>query len=259
VRGRIKGRSRRDFLRRFCLARRTLHPGLQCRDWRRAVMHRERQHLRVYVGGLSAGAAAAAIMGATYNDLYAAVGMHSGLACGAATDMPSAFAAMRQGGGPGRRVISGGGSPVPVIVFHGDRDATVHPNNGGQVVEQAIGATSTQKRCVAGRYEGMPTPARPIPMRADAKSWSTGISTAPATHGREAALRAPTLIRKDRTLPGKCCGSSWGIRSHSRGSNPRLLWNTPFGAALKSLRLARRYAPSQRQGSGMTVSDRPRT
>ena len=93
---------------------------------------------RVYVGGLSAGAAAAAIMGATYNDLYAAVGIHSGLACGAATDMPSAFAAMRQGGRPGRSVISGDGPPVPTIIFHGDRDTTVHPNNGDQILEQAI-------------------------------------------------------------------------------------------------------------------------
>jgi poly(hydroxyalkanoate) depolymerase family esterase len=159
---------------------------------------------RVYVGGLSAGAAAAAIMGATYNDLYAAVGIHSGLACGAATDMPSAFAAMRQGGGPGR--ISSNGPPVPVIIFHGDRDTTVHPNNGGQVLEQAIGTTSTQKSVHRGQIPGGHDYTRTThTTRADAKSWSTGIFTAPATRGREAVPRAPTRIRGDRTQRARVC------------------------------------------------------
>ena len=109
---------------------------------------------RVYVAGLSAGAAAAAIMGATYNDLYAAIGVHSGLACGAAIDFPSAFVAMRQGGRSDDRVILGGRPPVPTIVFHGDRDTTVHPNNGDQILEQSIRTTTTQKHVHHGRIPG---------------------------------------------------------------------------------------------------------
>ncbi len=109
---------------------------------------------RVYVGGLSAGAAAAAIMGATYNDLYAAIGVHSGLACGAAIDLPSAFVAMRQGGGSDDRVILGDGPLVPTIVFHGDRDITVHPSNGDQILEQSKRTTSTQKKVHRGRVPG---------------------------------------------------------------------------------------------------------
>jgi poly(hydroxyalkanoate) depolymerase family esterase len=109
---------------------------------------------RVYVGGLSAGAAAAAIMGATYNDLYAAIGVHSGLACGAAIDLPSAFVAMRQGGRSDDRVIPGDGPSVPIIVFHGDRDITVHPNNGDQILEQSIRTTTTQKKVHRGRVSG---------------------------------------------------------------------------------------------------------
>jgi poly(hydroxyalkanoate) depolymerase family esterase len=109
---------------------------------------------RVYVGGLSAGAAAAAVMGATYPDLYAAIGVHSGLACGAASDLPSALVAMRQGGGPDDRVILGDGPLVPTIVFHGDRDITVHPNNGDHILDQSMRTTSTQKQVHHGLVSG---------------------------------------------------------------------------------------------------------
>jgi poly(hydroxyalkanoate) depolymerase family esterase len=104
---------------------------------------------RVYVAGLSAGGAAAAIMGATYPDLYAAVGIHSGLACGAASDLPSAFTAMRQGGGS--EAVTESGSPVPTIVFHGDRDTTVHPDNGDRILKQSAKATSPATKVLRGR------------------------------------------------------------------------------------------------------------
>lgn len=94
---------------------------------------------RVYIAGLSAGGALAAIMGQAYPDIYAAVGVHSGLACGAARDMPSAFAAMN-GGASGSTSVR----PVPTIVFHGDNDKTVHPRNGDAVVAQAAPALATR-------------------------------------------------------------------------------------------------------------------
>ena len=96
---------------------------------------------RVYVAGLSAGGAMAAILGESCPDLFAAVGVHSGLPVGAATDAPSAFAAMK-GGAPATRRASAHAARPPTIVFHGDADPTVNLVNG----EQVIAATGLVRR-----------------------------------------------------------------------------------------------------------------
>ncbi|MDP8984699.1 MAG: PHB depolymerase family esterase [Pseudomonadota bacterium] len=119
---------------------------------------------RIFVAGLSAGAAMAVILGATYPELFAGVGAHSGLAYGAADDVVSAFAAMRGGPGPivrrrglGSRTSTLRVAPTrapPTIVFHGDHDKTVHADNGSEIVSQAITLAQAQTGCLNKSVQG---------------------------------------------------------------------------------------------------------
>lgn len=106
----------------------------------------------VYIAGLSAGGAAAAVMGTTHPDLYAAIGVHSGLACGVASNMGSALAAMRRGGSPGPRRRDE--SVVRTIVFHGDRDTIVHPANADHVIAQSKAAADLRITVSRGEASG---------------------------------------------------------------------------------------------------------
>jgi poly(hydroxyalkanoate) depolymerase family esterase len=101
----------------------------------------------VFVAGLSAGGAMAAILAEAYPDVFSAAGIHSGLPAGAASDLPSAFAAMAGHG-------LGAGAPAPtastrLIVFHGTADTVVRPANGEAVVE-----TARRRAQSVDRHEG---------------------------------------------------------------------------------------------------------
>ncbi|GJE49486.1 hypothetical protein GOFOIKOB_2523 [Methylobacterium tardum] len=111
---------------------------------------------RVYIAGLSAGGAAALNIARAYPDLYAAVGVHSGLAAGCARDLGSALMAM-QVGAPGLGTTTPFGAPaaatrVPTIVFHGEDDGTVSVRNADQVLTQAnIAGLTARSETIEGR------------------------------------------------------------------------------------------------------------
>jgi poly(hydroxyalkanoate) depolymerase family esterase len=147
---------------------------------------------QVYVAGLSAGGAMATIMGTLYPELYAAVGVHSGLPFASAHDLPSALAAMK---GQLQRQNKPGQS-IPIIVFHGDQDHTVHPTNGDELMVHARDAAEAMA-VEPGRVPDGHSFTRTMHKRADGKvqgehwvihgaghAWSGGSARGSYTDGK---------------------------------------------------------------------------
>lgn len=113
----------------------------------------------VFIAGMSAGGAMACVMANAYPELFAAVGVHSGLPIGTASNMDQALIAMYRGDGasgatqtepPPQQSAIASHHPTPIIVFHGDQDSTVHPSNGEQIVKAALGDTPVQVQLQEG-------------------------------------------------------------------------------------------------------------
>jgi len=117
----------------------TGEPGMIAALTRHVLQSHDADPARVYIAGLSAGGAMAAVVAGLYPELFAAVGVHSGLPAGAATNVISAFSAMRRGAR--KNGVEGEKDAVmPTIVFHGSADKTVHPENGEQIMDAALAA-----------------------------------------------------------------------------------------------------------------------
>jgi poly(hydroxyalkanoate) depolymerase family esterase len=97
-------------------------------------------HERVFVAGLSAGGAMADVMSVSYPDLYAAAGIHSGLAYGVAKDQASAFVAMS--GKSSDRHPRRANNRARTVIFHGKSDAKVHPSNADHILSEARAGVS---------------------------------------------------------------------------------------------------------------------
>ncbi len=143
---------------------------------------------RIFVAGLSAGAAMAVVLGQTYPDLFAGVGAHSGLPYGSAHDVSSALAAMKGGrsGMPGLRNPMGDEptprrkavEAMPLIVFHGDRDHTVQASNSAKIVQQAedahiaqVGAAELQVQTHKGVAPGGRRYSRTVHVDSHGQAW----------------------------------------------------------------------------------------
>jgi poly(hydroxyalkanoate) depolymerase family esterase len=184
---------------------------------------------RVYVAGLSAGGAMAAVLAQQYPDVFAAVGVHSGLPPGSATNMMGALSAMKSGAKGWRAPLAKEGAPVvPMIVLHGASDTTVHQRNAEQLLQGAAAGIATT---VQTQEQGQTT---------DGQRYTRTCVVDPAAAGE--------IVAEHWLLHG--AGHAWS-GGDSRGSHA-----SPRGVNASGEML--RFFLTQAKGVDIRANDRPR-
>jgi poly(hydroxyalkanoate) depolymerase family esterase len=168
---------------------------------------------RVFIVGFSAGAAMATVMAATYPDLYAAAGVHSGLPYGTAHDVASAFALMRGENLPTQKDAA---LRIPLIVFHGDQDQIVNVVNARRIRQQRLGVTDALARAedvtvTPGQVPGGHGYTRTIYGGRPRCSSSSGSCMEQGMRGSAVPPVAHTPTPEVRTPALRWCASSWHI------------------------------------------------
>ena len=149
-------------------------PGILAAMTREVMREYDAEPSQVFVAGMSAGGAMAAVLGAEYPELFAAIGVHSGLPAGSARDMITGLQAMKK---PGRaRSLR---EAVPVIVFHGDADHVVNAGNGEAVLKQFVGAHAGLRATPLHASETETTQGG---RRSTCRTWRDGEGRAMAQH-----------------------------------------------------------------------------
>lgn len=113
----------------------------------RAVRRAYRAHpRRIFVAGMSAGGCLAAVLGLRLARMFAAVGVHSGVACGAASTPLKALQVLASGADApieqiakaAREHTSRRALPLPVCVIQGGSDRVVAPRNAVELLRQYL-------------------------------------------------------------------------------------------------------------------------
>jgi poly(hydroxyalkanoate) depolymerase family esterase len=136
---------------------------------------------RMFVAGMSSGACLAAVLGLRFGKLFAGVGVHSGVAGGAASSPATALKVLATGADAdieaiareAREQTSSRALPLPLCVIHGERDDVVAGRNAIEVLRQFLIFNGHPSAAAGARAELPLADATTVTPVADARTMTT--------------------------------------------------------------------------------------